>query len=224
MSQVVGRSIERLGALRNRLGVNWLSVAILAVVLAYADGFWLTSVQGTVGAIERNHAPVSRWLRDSTLMLPLFFLGVLAALLVVRRLFGDGRRVALRIGAAALLITLIGSAVGTTEVMASSAYDYRLQSRDLARIESQHTHPAVTPGSVATPSQSGCTGTCAQRQLTLTAHVEAVELIGRMLLITNGIAVLWVLAFRGDRLWRRKRSVDDVEVADRRLAVGAVPA
>ena len=50
-----------------RLGVPWLTVVALAAVLAYADGFWMTSLRGAVGAIERTQETVHRWWRESTL-------------------------------------------------------------------------------------------------------------------------------------------------------------
>ena len=44
----------------------WLTVLPLAVVLAFADGFWVTSLRGAVGAIERTQSPFASWLREST--------------------------------------------------------------------------------------------------------------------------------------------------------------
>ena len=52
------------------LQVSWVTVVVCASVIAYIDGFWLTSLRGAVGAIDATQSPFSRWLRDSTLMVP----------------------------------------------------------------------------------------------------------------------------------------------------------
>ena len=80
--------VERLDEQRGRLQVYWLTAALFAVILAFGDGFWLTSMHGAIGAIERNQEPLGRWVRESALMVPLFFLAVLAALVLARRWFG----------------------------------------------------------------------------------------------------------------------------------------
>src|SRR4051795_9048994 len=98
MSNAVERAVEHLDERRRQLRVYWLTIAFFAVVIAYGDGFWVTTVQGAVGAIERNDPPVSRWLRDSTLMLPLFFLAVLAAVLLARRWFANSRKRLVKFG------------------------------------------------------------------------------------------------------------------------------
>ena len=224
MSTVVGRAVERLDEQRRRTQVYWLTVAFFAVVIAYVDGFWLTSMQGAVGAIERNEEPLGRWLRDSTLMLPLFFLGVSAAVLLARRWFGHRRSWLLKVGATALLVTVIGSAIGIAETAASSAYDYRLQSRDLTSVHRFHQTIADTnPGAIA-PTAGGCTGICAEKQLTLSAHVKAVKLATGLLLVSNLVVVLWVMMLRGDRLWRSARIDNDARVVEARSTVEAVPA
>ena len=53
------------GAVRD---VPWKTVGVLAVVLAYADGYWLVSVQGAVGAIGRTDHQSLTWLRESTVV------------------------------------------------------------------------------------------------------------------------------------------------------------
>src|SRR5262245_52717400 len=96
-------TLTRLDGAQRRLSVYWLTVAFFAVVIAFGDGFWVTSVQGAVGSIERNDPPFSRWLRDSTLMVPLFFLAVLAAILLGRRWFAGNRSRLVKFGGTALL-------------------------------------------------------------------------------------------------------------------------
>ena len=216
MNTLVGRIDEQ----RGRLQVHWVTVASFAVVIAFGDGFWLTSMHGAVGAIERNQEPLGRWLRESMLMLPLFFFGVLAAIVLARRWFGRSRSRLLKIGATALLITVAGTAIGVAETAASSAYDYRLQTRSLERVVAfHHTHDdaLAISGGVTTAAQ-GCTGLCAEKHLTLMSHLKAVELAAGLLLVSNLVLVLWVLMWRGDRLWRTAR-VDD----DRRTGRGQPP-
>jgi hypothetical protein len=196
----------RVEAFERRLSVYWLTIAFFAVVLAFGDGFWVTSVQGTVGAIERNDPPLSRWLRDSTLMLPLFFLAVLAAVLLSRRWFGNSRSRLVKFGATALLIMIMSSAVAITEVSASSAYDYRLQSRALVSHHAFHQTIADPAPGAATQTNGGCTGICAEKQLTLNAHLKALRVASIVLLLSNAVLVLWVMALRSDRMWRSTRA------------------
>src|SRR3954454_17464091 len=106
--------------------VPWVTVLGLAAVMAYADTFWLTSLQGAVGAIERSQDPFNQWLRGSTLVLPLFAVAVLWALSRAHRRFGPALRRPRKVAAAALLVAAAGTVVGVGEVVASSAYDYHL--------------------------------------------------------------------------------------------------
>jgi len=217
-------TFTRLDGAQRRLSVYWLTIAFFAVVIAFGDGFWVTSVQGAVGAIERNDPPLDRWLRDSTLMLPLFFLAVLAAILLGRRWFG-GRSKTLKVGATALLMVLFTSALAITEVAASSAYDYRLQSRDLTSVHAFHqTIADAAPGSAAAQANGGCTGICAEKQLTLHSHLKALRIASVVLVLSNVVLVLWVMALRGDRIWRSNQvpARAPAEAAVWRSVTGAV--
>jgi hypothetical protein len=197
--------IQRAPAARRGLPVWWMTIAVFAVLIAYADGFWLTSLQGAVGAIERQqHSPVERWVRDSTLMLPLFFLAVLAAVLLARRLVGNGHGKVVQFATTALLITVLGTGVGVAEMAASSAYDYHLQTQHLLSEQHLgHSHLAAPAGSIVQPIAGGCTGLCASQRETFDVHVRAVSYGSFVLLITNVVLVAWVLALRSNRLWRR---------------------
>jgi hypothetical protein len=189
---------------RQRLPLSWSTVAVCALVIAYADGFLVTSLQGTIGAIERNQPPFMRWARDSTLMLPLFVLAVWAALALTRRWIGSNRRELVSLSAAAVLIIGITTAISVVEVTASSAYDYHLQLRQLEQKFAGHVHSISTPSAaVASSTPTACTGHCAAQHSTLMVHVRAVSRAGVLLLITNLVLVGWVLALRGGRLWRR---------------------
>src|SRR4051812_27600884 len=68
--------------------VPWRTVVVPATVLAYADGYWLISLQGAIGAIERTNGPFASWLRGSTTILPVFAFAVLAALTLGLHWFG----------------------------------------------------------------------------------------------------------------------------------------
>jgi len=217
-------TLARIDGAQRRLSVHWLTIAFFAVVIAFGDGFWVTSVQGAVGAIERNDAPLQRWLRDSTLMVPLFFLAVLAAVVLGRRLFGSSRSRLAKFGATALLMVLFTSALAITEVAASSAYDYRLQSRDLASVHAFHqTIADAAPGATA-KANGGCTGICAEKQLTLNAHMKALRIAGVYLLLTNVVLVLWVMALRGDNIWRSNRVPARAPTADNAVSAGVAGA
>jgi hypothetical protein len=177
--------------------VAWSTVAVLAVLMAYADGFVLTSIQGAVGAIERAQGPFAFWLRTSTLMLPLFALAVVGALVFARRRFGPSLRAPGRVVAAALVIVVAGGVVGTGELVVSTAYDYHLQSELLLTTESTHAH--VVPD--AQPTAPGaCTGVCAAQQLQLAVDQRAARLGSALVLGVNLVLVGWVVACRGGRL------------------------
>src|SRR3954451_24326575 len=76
------------GVRRRRQSVPWLYVGLLAVLMAYADGFVVKALQGATGAIERSQHPFSSWLWHSTLLLPVFALAVVAVLAWAYRRYG----------------------------------------------------------------------------------------------------------------------------------------
>jgi hypothetical protein len=170
-----------------RLGVPWKTVVALAVVLAYADGFWLTSLQGAVGAIERTQGPFASWLRESTMVLPVFVFAVVGVLTLALRWFGPVLTRPKTLAVTGLLIVAAGTIVGLGAIVASSAYDYHLQSAQLHVMDSMH---AI------------CTGNCfgAEQHATLLVHIRGVLLISRWLLVTNLVLVAWLVAVWGGRL------------------------
>lgn len=179
--------IERSGLNPGPAAVPWLTVASLAVVMAYADGFWMMSLRGAVGAIERTQEPFVSWLRESTLVLPVFVVAVLGALALALHLFGPEPRKWSTV-LTALLVVAAGTGVGIVLITVSSAYDYRLQADQLQLIGSMsHTCP-----------QDGCVAL--QEQASLGLQVRAVGYGSGMLLVTNFVLVGWVVAIRGGRL------------------------
>ena len=83
--------------------------------MAYADGFWMISLRGAVGAIERTEEPFASWLRESTLVLPVFVFAVLGALTLALRWFGPVLRKSSTV-LTALLIVAAGTAVGIAQL------------------------------------------------------------------------------------------------------------
>lgn len=177
----------QVGARPGRLAVPWTTVLTLALLLDFADGFFMTSLRNAVGAIERTQEPFTSYWRTSLLLLPAFTLGVLAALTLALRLFGpqlpDRKRVLATVG----LVAAAGSLVGAAATTASSAADYRLQSSQLGMMKSM---------------RGTCDAAClaAQQHATALAHVRAIVIVGALMLLTNLLVVGWFVALRGGRL------------------------
>ena len=169
-----------------RLDVPWATVLPLAIVLAYADGFWMTSLQSAVGAIERIQDPFTSYWRTSTLLIPLFVVAVLGALTLVLRRVGPQQSTR-RMVMTGLLVAAACALAGALVSAGSSAYDYYLQSKQMAMMTSMH---------------SGCDVACLGRQrwMTIFAHGRAVGYTGALLLATNLILTSWIVALQGGRL------------------------
>jgi hypothetical protein len=169
-----------------RSAVPWLTVIPLAVVMAYADGFWVMSLRGAVGAIERSQTPFESWLRESTLLIPVFVFAVLGALTMTLRWFGPAPSKMKTVLVAGLLIVGAGTLTGVMALAASAAYDYHLQAQQLAG-----RHAMAT-----------CAESCRDQQLhaTLALDARAVFYGIGILLVTNLVLVAWVVALRGGRV------------------------
>ena len=170
-----------------RPAVPWRTVVPVAVVLALADGFWAISLRGAVGAIQRTQSPFASWWQESTLLLPLFALGVLAALVLASRWFGPAPRGARAVLGTSLLVAVAATVVGTGVVVISAAVDYRLQ--------------IVQVAMMTTMGGRCVSGDCLARgeHATLVLQLQAVGVGSALLLATNVVLVLWVLAFQGGR-------------------------
>ena len=213
VSQLVEAGSMAVGEQRTRrLPVSWPTVAMLVIFISYADGFWVTSVQRAIGAIEQNQTPLATWLRDSTLMLVPFALAVLAALALTRRWAGHGRREVVQLAMATLLAVVITSSVGAAEVATMSVRDYRLQVNELGVTHSTHGPTVAAAPATAVPGKRGaCSALCAARHETLVVHVRATLYAGIVVLVTNLVLVVWVLAIRGGRLWAPRRPTSTVK-------------
>jgi hypothetical protein len=187
MTLLTAAPAAQVAARPGRLAVPWTTVLTLAVLLDFADGFFMTSLRNAVGAIERTQEPFTSYWRTSLLLLPAFTLGVLAAHTLALRLFGprlpDRRRVLATVALTAAAASLVGAAATT----ASSAADYRLQSNQLGMMKSM---------------RGTCDATClaAQQHATALAHVRAIAIVGALMLVANLLVVGWFVALRGGRL------------------------
>ena len=189
-------------------------------MITFADGFWLTSLQGAIGAIARSQPPTQRWLRDSVLMIPLFVIAIVAALAVARRVVRRGWPEGLKIALAALAIAAATTVVGVAEVGTSSAIDYRIQSQELSVKHAAHATPAL-PGTVpldAATSPGVPTGSNealrAQRSDTLHIHLRAIRTASVALAVTNAILVAWLLSLFGWSLSRRTAALAAVRATN----------
>jgi hypothetical protein len=152
--------------------------------MSYADGFWMMSLRGAVGAIERTQEPFLSWLRESTAALPLFMVAVLAALVLALRWFGPASSRPRTVIATGLLVMAAGTVAGIVETAASSAWDYVLQLRLMDTLHHNSTGDAVA----------------ALGQETLALQLAALGYGSGIILTTNLVVVGWLVAIRGGRL------------------------
>jgi hypothetical protein len=218
---VLIRALRRLAEYGERLPVRWPLAAVFAAAITYADGFWLTATQGAVGAVERIEPPFFRWARDATLLLPVVFLAVLAALLVTRRLFTHTPRARARLLGAALLVALLSGAVGVAAAASSALEDYRLQVHHMGFI---HLAPGGVSAASADPVGFGeapyalyCdlrdalvgapAGGAVEDAITrleyatFSVHVRALVVVAALMLTTNLLIAGVAIGALRDRVW-----------------------
>ena len=94
-------TLHRIGVYLDPRPARWSTVALLTIVLAYADGAVLTIIKGATGSIARIQTPFSSWLIDSTILLPFFVLAVLVGFRLARRYVGPVFRTTKKVQAAA---------------------------------------------------------------------------------------------------------------------------
>ncbi|MCG2622126.1 hypothetical protein LVY72_09365 [Arthrobacter sp. I2-34] len=188
--------------------VPWWTVVSLAVLMAYADGFWIISLRGAVGSIERTPEPFADWLRESTTLLPVFVLAVIAAFTLALRWFGPVCSRPRMVVATGLLVAAAGTLAGIAETAASSARDYQLQLQLL--VATQH-----TTAEGALPLQG---------QASLGLQLGAIGYGAGILLVSNLAVVGWAVAIRGGRLdpgRPRGRAARAGRIEHRRLLLSA---
>ena len=174
-------------ATERRLSVPWLTVLAFAAVMAYADGFWMVALRSAVGSIQRAQEPFTTWLRESTLVLPVFVFAVLGVLTLAMRRFGPELRTTRSVLLTALSIVAAGTFVGVVQLVISSMYDYRLQSDELIVMGSMH---------------GSCNAACLDQlqQAQISTLIRAGLIVAGLVLISNLVLVGWLLAMRGGRL------------------------
>jgi hypothetical protein len=167
--------------------VPWATVLLLAIVLSYADGFWGVALRGAVGSIERTDAPFATWLRESTLLLPVYIFAVLAALTLALRWRGPHPRRTLAVATTLPLVVAAATLAAIAVLIANAAYDYQLQTAHLGVLHGVH---------------GSCGPDCLQiqEQATLAVHVRGVAMAGALVLASNVVLVGIVVAFLGGRL------------------------
>ena len=170
-----------------RAAVPWATVLTFAAVLAAADWFWVVSLRGAVGAIERTSDPFVSWLQGSVMLTPLFAFAVLGALAGAYRWFGPVLRRPRTVIAASLLVVATCTLAGAGALILSGAYDLRLQLAQLAHMPSMGVQ---------------CVDSClqAQKDATLALQLKALGAGSVILLVTNLLVVVWMVALRGGRL------------------------
>ena len=169
---------------RRQVRVAWSHVLPFAIVLAFANGFWIISLRGAVGAIERSSAPFETWWRESMLLTPVYVVAVLAAFWVAQRWFGPRPR-----GVRAILgsgTTIAGAAAltGATLTAVSSWFDFRLQRADLHHMSAAH---------------PGCDASCLSARVQATADllIKSVWIGLLLMLVTDLVLIFLIVAFRG---------------------------
>ena len=174
-------------ATERRLSVPWLTVLAFAAVMAYADGFWMVALRSAVGSIQRAQEPFTTWLRESTLVLPVFVFAVLGVLTLALRRFGPELRTTRSVLLTALSIVVAGTFVGVVQLVVSSMYDFRLQSDELIVMGSMH---------------GSCNAACLDQlqQAQISTLIRAGLIVAGLVLISNLVLVGWLLAMRGGRL------------------------
>ena len=175
---------EATGWDRRRASVSWSHVLPLAVVLAFANGFWIITLRGAIGAIERTSAPFSSWWHESTLLVPVYVVAVLAAFLLAQRWFGPRPHGLRPVAVTIAMVTLAATTAGTLLLIVSSWFDFRLQRTDLHHMSLAH---------------PGCDPTCAAArvQATLNLEMKGVWIGLLLMLVTDLLLVALVVAFRG---------------------------
>jgi hypothetical protein len=202
---------ERFVSYLKSLRLSWTTVVLLAVLLAFADGFVLLAFQGAVGAVERQSEPFRRWIIGSLLLVPFFVAAIVVGMILARRWAGEVQRRWVKGGIAVLLIVATTAVLGAAVEGVSGAYDYSLQSRHIDLMVSTHSlhntgkslFGLPTPGTTAS-----CDAACRQKHDTIVTHIRSVFLAGKYMLMINLGLTLWLVAIRGGRLWvtpKRKR-------------------
>jgi hypothetical protein len=212
MDTAMNNKWQRLVGYLKGLRLSWTTVAVMAVFLAFADGFVLLAFQGAVGAVERQSEPFQRWIVMSLLLIPCYAAAVVVAMILTRRWAGKLRRTWVKGGIAVLLIVGTSAMLGAAMEGVNGVYDYSLQSKHIDLMVATHSlHNTekslfAQPGPVQTPK---CDAACRQKHDTIVTHIRSVILAAELMLVINFVVTVWLVAVRGGRLWaapKRRRT------------------
>ena len=186
-----GRDVSPLRS-RRAWRLSRATVGGLALAMVAADIFWVTSLHGAVGSIQRTEtSPLNRWVRDSLIMLPLYVAAVWAALRLTQRWVGRRREI-VRLAVALGLAVVFASAAGTAYASATAWWDYQRQADYLEELHAGHTIIGA------------CVGLCASKHDTVQGHLRGIGFSAILMVVSNVILGAWVIALRGGRLWQRR--------------------
>jgi hypothetical protein len=197
---------ERVRTFLDPRPARWSTVLLLSVVLAYADGFVMTSLTGAVGFIKRAQDLFGEWVIQSAILVPFFVVALLLVLRRIRRRQGAVLRSAKKVWTSAVLLAVGGTVVGVLAVSASSAYDYYLQANELDVAGPLHNHSTITiPGAADATvdphaAHGACDETCTDKRQTLVDDMRGVGITSPIMLVANIVLVGWLLALLGGQL------------------------
>lgn len=186
----VVRSAQERTATTGRFSVPWSAVLTFAIAITCADWFWVMALRMAAGHIQRTQTPFSDWLRESMLVLPVFTLAVLGAFTLSLRRFGPTVSKSRAVVATSLTIVSATTLTAIIGLVASSAYDYYLQSNELL----------MNDGMRAMCTSAGCGNL---RHDTLWLQIHSVGWGSAIFLATNIVVVGWIVAIKAGRLTLR---------------------
>ena len=178
---------ETAPTMAEQVAVGWSHAVPIAVVTAFASGFWMISMRGAVGAIERTSAPFESWVRESALTVPAHLAAVLVAFALAVRWYGRRHLGVRRTLVVIALVAATTTIVGVLVMAGSSVLDYRLQVAGLEHMSVAH---------------AGCDAACTAARVDATQDllVKSVGLGAVLMLVTNLVLVGLLVAFRGGRV------------------------
>ncbi len=191
------------------MGVPWSHVIPLAAALSFANGFWIVSLRGAVGAMERTSDPFAAWVRESIILVPWYALALLVALALSLKWFGQRPRGLAGNSGSITLLVAAGTLAGTLVLFASTIIDYRLQADHLA-------HMAQTHG--------GCDSVCLSDRVdaSLGLGIKAVLVGAALIAVTSLVVVLLTVALRGGTILAGRPAVEPtIRGRDQRVALAA---
>lgn len=175
------------GTTREPRRIAWSTALPLAVVATLGNEFWLISLRGAIGAIERAQGPFMAWVQESALLMPLYLFAVLAALALAMRRFGPRPLSARALVVTVLLVALAATLAALAVQAANAVHDYRLQVQHVANMA---LHMPTCDAACVTDREESA----------LALQVSALGLNGLVMLVSNVLLLGLLVAFRGGRL------------------------